>query len=94
MTQSNSDPAQNTFNISGSSITNLTGSGSISYNEAASQPAAQTPPLGYQSHSSSDRTAPDQKRIILLLAANPKSTQKLRLDEEVREIEQGLQRAR
>jgi hypothetical protein len=33
-------------------------------------------------------------KIILILAANPKDTSRLRLDEEVREIENGLQRAR
>jgi len=32
-------------------------------------------------------------RTILILAANPKDTQRLRLDQEVREIEDGLQRA-
>ncbi|WP_272819180.1 hypothetical protein [Scytonema hofmannii] len=31
---------------------------------------------------------------ILILAANPKSTTPLRLDEEVREIDAGLQRAK
>jgi CHAT domain-containing protein len=33
------------------------------------------------------------KQIILFLAANPKSTQQLRLDEEVREIDNGLRRS-
>ena len=33
-------------------------------------------------------------KTILLLAANPKGTTQLRLDEEVREIDAGLQRAR
>lgn len=33
-------------------------------------------------------------KTILLLAANPKGTTPLRLDEEVREIDAGLQRAR
>ncbi|MFN6472344.1 MAG: hypothetical protein RMY36_022115 [Nostoc sp. SerVER01] len=31
---------------------------------------------------------------ILILSANPKNTNRLRLDEEVREIEEGLQRSR
>jgi hypothetical protein len=31
---------------------------------------------------------------ILILAANPKNTEKLRLDEEMREIQAGLERAR
>lgn len=35
-----------------------------------------------------------QQQKILILAANPKGTSQLRLDEELREIEQGLQRAR
>ena len=34
------------------------------------------------------------RRKILLLSANPKGTSKLRLDEEVREIEEGLRRAK
>jgi CHAT domain-containing protein len=33
-------------------------------------------------------------RTILILAANPKSTERLRLDEEVKKIEQGLERAK
>ena len=33
-------------------------------------------------------------KTILILAANPKQTDQLRLDEEVREIEAGLQRSR
>ncbi|WP_299492517.1 CHAT domain-containing protein [Acaryochloris sp. IP29b_bin.137] len=33
-------------------------------------------------------------RKILILAANPKNTNKLRLDEEVREIQEGLRRSR
>ncbi|WP_243146789.1 GUN4 domain-containing protein [Scytonema sp. UIC 10036] len=35
-----------------------------------------------------------QQQKILILAANPKNTSRMRLDEELREIEQGLQRAR
>ncbi len=33
-------------------------------------------------------------KTILVLSANPKGTRTLRLNEEIREIEQGLQRAR
>lgn len=33
-------------------------------------------------------------KTILVLAANPKDTSRLRLDQEVREIDNGLQRAR
>ncbi|MFN6572666.1 CHAT domain-containing protein [Dendronalium sp. ChiSLP03b] len=36
----------------------------------------------------------DQVTEILILSANPKNTNRLRLDEEVREIEEGLQRSR
>lgn len=37
---------------------------------------------------------PTLPKTILVLAANPKGTSKLRLDEEVREIEEGLQRSK
>ena len=33
-------------------------------------------------------------RTLLILAANPKSTERLRLDEEVKKIEQGLERSK
>src|SRR6516164_1129321 len=33
-------------------------------------------------------------RTIVILAANPKSTERLRLDEEVKKIEQGLERSK
>ncbi|MEM8504754.1 MAG: CHAT domain-containing protein [Cyanobacteria bacterium P01_D01_bin.1] len=80
MTQPNPDSIQNTFNISNSSITNASGSGSIHYsNMASAQPPENDKP--YQ-------------QTILFLAANPVSTRPLRLDEEVREIESGLQRSR
>jgi hypothetical protein len=36
----------------------------------------------------------NSKKRILILAANPKATPKMRLDEEVREIKEGLQRAK
>ena len=51
---------------------------------------SQTPPAlaaGSQKSSGSVRT-------ILILAANPKSTERLRLDEEVKKIEQGLERSK
>ncbi|MBW4472727.1 MAG: CHAT domain-containing protein [Lyngbya sp. HA4199-MV5] len=75
------------FNISGSSITNLTGAGNIHYQEATHQPAI------------SDKGArvagePQLVKTILVLAANPKGTPSLRLGEEVREIEEGLRRSR
>lgn len=52
--------------------------------------------VSYQS--STDRSVGDNgqssKRKILILAANPKGTTRLRLDEEVRDISEGLKRAR
>ncbi|MGB3652513.1 MAG: CHAT domain-containing protein [Rivularia sp. (in: cyanobacteria)] len=45
-----------------------------------------------ENRESSDNTA--DVKTILVLAANPKTTSRLRLDEEVREIDAGLQRAR
>ena len=35
-----------------------------------------------------------QVKRILILSANPKNTNRLRLDEEVREIDEGLQRSK
>ncbi|WNZ44048.1 CHAT domain-containing protein [Leptolyngbya boryana CZ1] len=81
MAQLHSDSTQNTFNISNSSITNLVGSGSIQYNE----PSAKNDTL-----SETER----HKKVILFLASQPISTARLRLDEEVREIEEGLRRSR
>ncbi|MEL6471421.1 MAG: CHAT domain-containing protein [Cyanobacteria bacterium J06623_4] len=86
MTQPDSPSAQNTFNISNSSVTNVTGSGSISYREAA-QEAAQEAAL-------SQETDELPKKVILFLAANPLSTRPLRLDEEMREIEAELRRSK
>jgi len=94
MSQSNSDSLQNTFNISGSSITNLVGSGTIQYNESAQQQGNRNPSTNPEFQPSPNFLPNESKRTILLMAANPKSTQKLRLDEEVREIEAGLQRAK
>ncbi|MGC1309426.1 MAG: CHAT domain-containing protein [Phormidesmis sp.] len=78
MAQSNAEGAQNTFNIANSSVTNLAGSGSIYHTEAAEKPF----------------DLEKFKKVILFLAANPVSTQRSRLDEEVREIEAGLQRSK
>jgi hypothetical protein len=36
---------------------------------------------------------PSQNRKILLMSANPSGTSQLRLDEEMREIKEGLRRA-
>ncbi|MGB7251931.1 MAG: CHAT domain-containing protein [Phormidesmis sp.] len=78
MTSPNPESTHNTFNISNSSMTNVSGSGDIHYQEMAITP-----------HDSDD-----SKKTILFLAANPLSTERLRLDEEIREIEAGLQRAK
>ncbi|MEH2279913.1 MAG: CHAT domain-containing protein [Nostoc sp.] len=85
MSQSDSPSAQNIFNISDSSITNLTGSGSIHYNEGIQGAQTQNPPAATQASTA---------KTILFLAANPKGTSRLRLDEEMREIDAGLQRAK
>ncbi|MBD2080634.1 CHAT domain-containing protein [Leptolyngbya sp. FACHB-17] len=80
MPQPNSDSTQNTFNISNSPITNLAGSGSIQYNEALAK----------------NDTLPEtesHKKVILFLAAQPIATAKLRLDEEIRGIDEGLKRS-
>jgi hypothetical protein len=84
MSESNSSSTNNAFNISGGSITNLTGSGAIYYNEAVQGIKANSTPV--VNHTSATKT-------ILFLAANPKGTSQLRLDEEMREIDAGLQRA-
>ena len=81
MTQPDGSPAQNTFNISNSSVGNMVGSGSIHYHEAANKSLVST-------------VADDPPKTILFLAANPVSTHQLRLDEEIREIEEGLRRSK
>ncbi len=81
MGQTNAESAQNTFNISNSSVGNFVGSGSIHYNQASDQPIA-------------SKAADESKQVILFLAANPISTRQLRLDEEIREIEAGLRRSK
>ncbi|MUG99138.1 CHAT domain-containing protein [Scytonema sp. UIC 10036] len=45
-------------------------------------------------YTSQQQQNPEQVKTILILAANPKTTTSLRLDEEVREIDSGLQRAK
>ncbi len=81
MAQPDAPSAQNTFNFSNSSVGNASGSGSIYYYEATKKPLILD---------SSD----DAKKTILFLSANPISTHQLRLDEEIREIEAGLQRSK
>jgi len=87
MTQPNSDSTQNTFNISGSSVGNMLGSGTMNINEATQQRKTENASV------SSETVLEGQQKVILILAANPKSTPALRLDEEVREIDAGLRRA-
>jgi hypothetical protein len=84
MTEPNAASAQNTFNISNSSVGNVVASGSIYVNEAASKMPGELPV---------EDALDGAKKVLLFLAANPVATQKLRLDEEVREIEAGLRRS-
>lgn len=81
MPQSDSSSTQNTFNISDSTITNTAGSGAIYYNEAIPKKV-------------DHQNVTQPKKTILFLAANPQGTSRLRLDEEIREIDAGLQRAK
>jgi hypothetical protein len=95
MSQSDPSLTENTFNISGSSITNLTGSGSIHYNEAILKPENQNSQANaHQLATESDSTKESVVRTILFLAANPQDTSQLRLQQEARDIEDGLQRAK
>jgi len=73
------------FNISGSSITNLTGSGNIHYQEASHQPLI----LNRETEEKIQAV-----KTILVLAANPRGTSPLRLGEEVRSLQMGLERSR
>lgn len=74
----------NSFEITGSNITNLSGSGNIYY-QAGSSSITDSSKLNSETNFS--------RKTILLLAANPRGTSPLRLDEEVREIEEGLKRS-
>jgi hypothetical protein len=47
-----------------------------------------------QGHPAASSGTPMKAKKILFLAANPKTTSRLRLDEEVRDIEEGLKRSR
>ncbi len=94
MSSSDSSSGQNIFNISGSSITNLTNSGSIYYNEVTSTANNENSQVGIQEVVSQANSAVVSVKTILFLAANPKGTPKLRLEEEVREIDAGLQRSK
>ena len=73
-----SEPTSKTFNISGSTINNLAGD-NIYYNEAPQM----------RSHSTSE----DVTKTILFLAANPQGMQPRSLEEEAREISEGLRRS-
>ncbi|MEM7065223.1 MAG: CHAT domain-containing protein [Cyanobacteria bacterium P01_B01_bin.77] len=74
----------NIFNISDSTLTNVSASGNIYYTEAAS-PA---PPSA-----GANEITRGKQRKILMLAANPKDTDQLRLGAESREILAGLERS-
>jgi CHAT domain len=84
----------NSFNISGSNIVNLNNEGKLKYKEASSQ-IRNTGNMGANAQLPTAPTANSQQpsKTILILAANPKGTRQLRLDEEVREIEAGLQQS-
>jgi hypothetical protein len=80
------------FNISGSTITNLTGAGDIHYQEAA-----HPPPIPAKAVEDIKQTEVKQTEVIktiLVLAANPRGTAPLRLGEEVRLLRSGLERSR
>ncbi len=74
------------FNIADSPITNLTGSGDIHYQEAS-----HGPPDPAKDAKGVDRF--QLSKTILVLAANPKGTTPLRLGEEVRSLQRGLERS-
>ncbi len=65
----------------------MLGSGTMNVNEAPQKQKS------VSDSTSSDQVVQEQKKVILILAANPKSTTTLRLDEEVREIDAGLRRS-
>lgn len=95
MSESNSFSTGNVFNISNSSVKNLVGSGSIHYNEGIAEVDKQNSQISsQQSNSESSSGTATAIKIVLFLAANPKDTPHLRLDQEVREIDDGLQRAK
>jgi CHAT domain len=79
MSQSEPSSTQNNFNISGSSMTNVAGSGSIYYNEAISSPGSSQQ---LKPEATSDKAS--VVKTILFLAANPQGTSQLRLQEEAR----------
>jgi hypothetical protein len=72
------------FNITDTTIGNLAGSGNIYAQEAIQQPE----PI--QARSTEARSV----KTILILSANPRGTNTLRLAEEVRELQRGLERSR
>ncbi|NEQ50677.1 MAG: CHAT domain-containing protein [Leptolyngbya sp. SIO3F4] len=75
----------NIFNISGSTLTNVSASGDIHYTEAINSLSSST---------GIDEITSDKKRKILMLTANPKDTDQLRLGAESREILAGLERSK
>jgi CHAT domain len=76
------------FNITDTTIGNLAGSGNIYAQEVIQQPEPmQSPPSAQSAIARSVKT-------ILILSANPRGTNTLRLAEEVRELRRGLERSR
>jgi Caspase domain/CHAT domain len=73
-------PPQNIFNISGSTIRNISGSGDI-YTQAG------------DSRERSGVRNTQSVKTILMLAANPKNTPSLRLGEEARSLQMSLERS-
>ncbi|MGP1385368.1 MAG: CHAT domain-containing protein [Thainema sp.] len=74
------------FNISDSTIANVTGTGNIYYQEVPH------PLSSWEATQQPDQ--PTNIKTILVLAANPEGTSPLRLAEEVRSLQLGLERSR
>lgn len=94
MSKSKKVKSENTFNILDSSINYLVGSGDVHINSSLDQPGVEhcsASPTGMQE--ASDIEVPKEaKTTILILTANPKNTSQIRLTQEVRDIQAGLQR--
>lgn len=85
----------NSFNISGSNINNLTSQGDSNYQEGSNQIRTTIANMGVNTQLPivPDANSQQQGKTILILAANPKEARQLRLEEEVRDIEAGLQQS-
>jgi CHAT domain-containing protein len=82
-----SDTSKNEYNLQGAKMGAFAGTGGQASGTFNDYSSGDTPT---QTEASSDFAV----KKILILAANPKFTSPLRLDEEVREIDAGLQRAK